>query len=346
MKPTDKSAVGNFHFNHFIRFFDIKTKASSDAEHAANAKVMTKVFYDQFCGIFSRRNIASAKAGTGVFAEFEGCDTIEFVIGGNVGTDVHKLIGALHPDWVFMEKFGVSDGGKQMQSFCGNTLKRLKLSPTDQSIVLVTKHLENILKQIIKTDLKDSPISEATLTLLYVVLHSKPFKNLIAANQKHFLAGTRSWMVGYDAALKCYFVETCTIERYSDVYYALVDVLGMLPFAHDLRKDIELLWAHLLDSFIESLQKIEHGSEGALIGIGIDKLGAKVSEIFKGGVGYKPSSINFAEYIPRCHFIEKSFAPNAVNQFLAAKENKSVIDVLSRHPGATRHLVAQQRSKP
>jgi subtilisin family serine protease len=72
--------------------------------------------------------------------------------------------------------------------------------------------------------------------------------DLITINQHHFLAGRRSWRIGYDYFNyeKLFYIETAAMERYSSAVVHLVADLA------DFRKTIDAIWTHLIVNFAKS----------------------------------------------------------------------------------------------
>lgn len=64
-------------------------------------------------------------------------------------------------------------------------------------------------------------------------------------NERHFLAGKRSWKIGYDEDKKLYFIETVGYERFSSHKAAILDsqIAG--------REVINIIWGTLLKNYIE-----------------------------------------------------------------------------------------------
>lgn len=139
---------------------------------------------------------------------FHGDDTIEFGIGGKRGSFVEKLGGLLHSDWVSMQMS--TDG----ESFYASTLKRNWLLPLEKAAV----------------DLDED------------------MRGFIEVNQHHFLAGRRSFKIGYSEEMSRLYIETAALERSSLCEYNVIERTGAL------RAVIIDLWTHL----IENVQK-RHG---------------------------------------------------------------------------------------
>ncbi|HEX4952662.1 MAG TPA: hypothetical protein VF017_04615 [Thermoanaerobaculia bacterium] len=196
LKVTD--GVGDYHINHFVRFGKPLLAPSATVLAGLNRHL-----YDRFADIFSVANPATAKESK---YTFEGADTIEFRIGGNVGSLIGKALNALggliHPDWVSLKPHG---GG---QSFYGSTLRRRW-----------------------KSDI------EIALSAL-----GGEAASAVEVNQDHFLAGRRSFCVGYSTTLQRYFFETAALERSSRCEYYLAEKTGLL------RETIVDIWTHFIDN--------------------------------------------------------------------------------------------------
>lgn len=135
--------------------------------------------------------------------EFHGADTIEFTVGGKRGSLIEKVGGLFHSDWVSMQMS--ADG----ESFYASTLKRRWMTLSEKALLLADK------------DAKD----------------------LIETNQHHFLAGRRSFKIGYDQDLKVLYIETAAFERSSVCEYNVLEKTGLL------RDAIVAIWTNLIDNF-------------------------------------------------------------------------------------------------
>ena len=196
---TIYNGVGDFHTNHFIAYFD----------PLQNDLPTIESFYEKFCDVFSKDNIAKVIKSD---RNFEGHPAFKFTLGGNLGRNFQKLIGAYHDDWVAMQMF------KDGKSFYGTTLKRNWHEPVDDTVYNYITSINPGLNP---------------LAML-----------MVEVNKKHFLAGRRSWGLGYDYNLNLNYVETAALERSSDDFYAAIE-----KTTTDLRQDIIDLWANLLTNF-------------------------------------------------------------------------------------------------
>lgn len=134
---------------------------------------------------------------------FNGVDTIEFTVGGKRGDLFEKAGGLFHSDWVSMQMS--ADG----ESFYASTLKRRWMTTSEKVLLLA------------QNDAKD----------------------LIETNQHHFLAGRRSFKIGYDQDLKRLYIETAAFERSSLCEYNVLEKTGLL------RDAIVAIWTNLIENF-------------------------------------------------------------------------------------------------
>jgi hypothetical protein len=210
--------VGEFHLNHYIGYSAYQKMDPARGTRAA-AKI-TRLLLDQFCSVFSMKNVALATPHPEL--PFDGETTVEFEIGGNVGDTIEELGGLLHSDWVVLRTH--ADSG----TFCASTLKRDWEYPAER----------NTLKMLAKVDEFARAVGEKDAVSKEAIA-----KRFIEVNQHHFLAGRRSFKVGYDGALGRFFMETAAFERSSLCEYSVVERTGVL------RQEITALWVHLIDNF-------------------------------------------------------------------------------------------------
>ena len=232
--------VGPYHINHFICFFNLLGNSVTPGQETSVAENLTLIFYQNFCEIFSRKNIARAQIGIKGKDKFDGGTSVEFTLGGNDGDATQSTIGFAHPDWVCLKtdpphNIEEIKGGKEggIKSFYGNTLRRLWTTKVEDAFI------------------KDDYIDALLLLVLpppigVVAATSVDKEDILIINSHHFLAGTRSWKIGYSEKQKCFFVETIAIERYSHWAYEKIDYL------HSTRNDILMLWGNLLCNFINT----------------------------------------------------------------------------------------------
>lgn len=224
---TDKTiyldGVGNYHVNHFIGYFDRGPKA--DPKDPAILVKLNKLFYENFCDIFSKGNLAKATLEA---YQHKGAKTVKFQIGGNYQPkwnswieNIKNSFGILHPDWV---AFKPEENGL---SFVGSTLKRNWAEKEEIQLFSLFSYIMG------KVGLIDE---EGAF---------KFAKNLVEVNQHHFLAGRRSWAVGYDYDQRRWYVETAAFERSSQCEYNVAEKSGMM------RKAITDLWVNLITNFSE-----------------------------------------------------------------------------------------------
>lgn len=206
--------VGDYHINHFIGYGAYQQLKNPQERLAW----LNKEFYRRFVEVFSP-NEATAEKGK---YSFKGKDTIEFKIGndlwtlvkglasGDVGPLAKKLAGLAHSDWVSIE---MSDDGV---SFYASTLKRKWM-----------------------WDIEKLALSK-----------SEDWRNPIEVNQHHFLAGRRSFKIGYSEELTRLYVETVAFERSSLCEYNVVEKnTGVL------RKEITNIWTNLIENVENSFGK-------------------------------------------------------------------------------------------
>jgi hypothetical protein len=244
---------GPYHVNHFICYFTIDGETFTDPEGQKTAGILTYRFLKNFCLIFSQHNIARAQIGPRGLDVFDGSIAIEFTIGSNVGTLEHRAMGFMHPDWVAMSSVPPitiaaidSDQATELKSFHGDTLKRLWSTEVEKKIIsegTTAKSLLDLQKYIVAV--LPSPLS--TLMLMTDALNNRAeMYRILGFNRQHFLAGTRSWRVGYDTSRKQFLVETITIERFSCIFYRAMESL------HSTRNDIISLWDNLINNVIKT----------------------------------------------------------------------------------------------
>jgi hypothetical protein len=140
---------------------------------------------------------------------FHGDDTIEFEIGGEKGSFIEILGGLLHSDWVSMRMS--ADG----ESFYASTLRRKWLLLAEKLAVGLNEDV----------------------------------RGPIEINQHHFLAGRRSFKIGYSAELRRLYIETAAFERSSLCEYSMLEKTGVL------RAVIVDLWTRLIENVENSFGK-------------------------------------------------------------------------------------------
>jgi hypothetical protein len=212
-KVTPAGGVGPYHCNHFIGYF--KPVAKLDPIKS------TKVLFDNFAAAFNPGNEAIAED-----FYFDGQRYVKFILA--------VPLGGHHQDWVSLQ---LSDDG---HSFFAKTQLNLYVDPKD-----LREKLEYIalVKQL--TKLAEEWYGPGPLTKLN-------YKELLLTNQRHFLAGRRSWSIGYNSVLDLHYIETPAFERYSHpLFLGLEEVLG-------LRESIVNIWVTLIENFsVESQLKLE-----------------------------------------------------------------------------------------
>lgn len=202
---------GGYNINHFIGFFNTRREINIGEEILD--------FYSNFGKAFTQKNKATAKKEP---YEFKERDTIRFTVGGTNGNFFEKSFGWVHDDWVSLEF------DSKYESFFARTLKRGWLENYEKVAVVAT-WADNFFRP--------NPIGFA---------RSYGIHKLVIANQHHFLAGRRSWRIGYGTfnREKLYFIETAAMERYSYAFvdYALSDLAG-------LRDTIDDIWSFLIVNY-------------------------------------------------------------------------------------------------
>jgi hypothetical protein len=213
--------VGPFHTNHFVGYSGFEKVDPTRA--ALKAARLTTWLRENFCAVFSEKNIAAAAPYPE--RKFDGSPTVEFTIGGNLGSSLEKLAGEVHSDWVVMRE------DEPSTSFYGSTLKREWLTPVEDNVLTALD-----VKRMLRPKGKPTPAEDVVT------------ERMIFVNQHHFLAGRRSWKVGYDAKLYRFYVETAAFERSSLCEYSVAEESGVL------RESVVGLWTNLIDN-VESHAK-------------------------------------------------------------------------------------------
>jgi hypothetical protein len=204
----EKDGTGNVHFNHFISYFKSDLKAGLE-----NEKILTEHFQNNFKIIFNKDNIVGVETETQRY--FKEKNTMVFTLGGDSGNLRDKAIGAIHDDWVSVEFHN------DKSSFFARTLKRN--FPTNA-------------EKIIPFILSPSPLNPLSHPLAGIS---------IDANRHHFLAGRRSWKIGYEKEQDRFFIETAGMERYSLKFHDYIEGIA------DLRGKIEKIWSILLSNYLQ-----------------------------------------------------------------------------------------------
>ncbi len=249
----DLQPKGPYHVNHFVCHFKVKGATFTDVQGQKTAAILTYHFLRNFCFIFSEHNIARAQYGPRGLSAFDGSKTVEFAIGSNVGTAEHRAIGFFHPDWVAMSStppVSIQDLDdvtvKELSSFHGDTLRRRWDTVIEKNLIAVLGGTISLTdRDTYALGLLPRPFDMILQYMKAVVDHQKA-KNILEFNKLHFLAGTRSWRVGYDTDRKEFIVETITIERFSCWAYEMAEK------QHSTRDDILKLWDNLLNNFVKT----------------------------------------------------------------------------------------------
>lgn len=211
-RETPLGGVGPYHVNHFVGYFKL-TAAQQQAVTVAD-------FFANFCAIFNPGNEATATLSPYPFGKRA---TIRFV--------TNKPLADVHEDWVSI------GGAPGTNSFFAKTLIKLWLEPA--TLLRMNKYLLYLrglvkLAELTAATPPKSPLAELTDDELKLI------------NQRHFLAGRRSWSIEYSPASGLYSVETAAFERYSHVLYqAMEGPLG-------LRESVVNLWCTLVANFAKA----------------------------------------------------------------------------------------------
>ncbi|MEL6944839.1 MAG: hypothetical protein AAFO82_19450, partial [Bacteroidota bacterium] len=138
--------------------------------------------------------------------KYKGNDTIRFKLGGEGSTATDKMAGFCHSDWISIE---LTDDKK---TFFARTLKREF------------------------NDVQEDYCMRFAFPLL---------ESVVELNKQHFLAGRRSWKVGFDEEMGKYYVETTAMERYSHAIHEILEDVGDFP------NQVRKIWKQLILNFLE-----------------------------------------------------------------------------------------------
>ena len=173
------------------------------------SKVTIADFFTNFAQIFSLDNVATA---TKAKYAFEKHRTIQFVL--------KSPFPDIHEDWVTLQQVAGTN------SFFARTLMKGWTDAEDVQVIIQLYAWYKIAQGASPLPLPEPNVRE-----------------LLLINQRHFLAGRRSWSIEYSPESNLYYIETVTLERYShDVYMALEGVMGM-------RKSIVEIWTSQIANF-------------------------------------------------------------------------------------------------
>lgn len=220
-RDTQAGGVGDYHINHFVGYFDL--------DESQKQKATVEDLFSNFCTVFNRHNEATATLEKYLF---KGRETITFVS--------NMPLADTHVDWVTLHKM------EGTNSFVGTTLMKLWIGPEELS--KKAKELQNM-RTLLKIAGAITPGPSPQLL---------SDTELLLINQRHFLAGRRSWSIEYSPALELYYVETTTLERYSHpLYLAVENILGF-------RKTIVKVWTTLIANFAAfyKLNLVKQSPEG------------------------------------------------------------------------------------
>lgn len=73
-------------------------------------------------------------------------------------------------------------------------------------------------------------------------IFNSEYPNLVEVSQRHFLAGRRSWSIGYMIKEDLYYIDTAAFERTSHVFYNIAD--------DTFQTMINKIWINLLNNYI------------------------------------------------------------------------------------------------
>ncbi|MCS4301693.1 hypothetical protein [Chryseobacterium sp. BIGb0232] len=279
--------VGKFHGNHFRGYFSYISNPSRD-----QIIKMNKHLLENFCPIFSVSNVA--KATTGKY-KFNSKETIAFQMGGTIKVfpnlpQLDFLTAVIHTDWVAIEK--ASDS----LSLFATTLKREWIEKQESDL------FSNLTKIV---------------SSLGIIDKAKAFEivnNIIDVNQRHFLAGRRSWAIGFDHSVNLWYIETAAFERSSACEFNLLDKYG------NLRQMIIDLWVNQINNYFNVLKNTT-GIMAKIAGIPAKVNGKPVNE--------------YADY---------HYSKNVLYKITEEKTATALLNTpwyskcLGRHPGLTKGL--------
>jgi hypothetical protein len=275
--PSGKSSAqkslkpfGPYHINHFISYFSVIDFDASKNDATTKSHELTWAFMQNFCQIFSKRNIANARHGVDKFETFDGRPTVEFRIGqGSIENYRLAMIGLVHPDWVAINVYpprdisNIEDSMDKIVCFYGDTLRRRWHTKLESAVFDLNSagpsdddSSKNIsLRSEISTILVDHILSfPAVIRKIIGLLFKSDDSTLDKILRSHFLAGTRSWRVGYDQDAKLFYVETIAVERYSHKIYSRFSEMqfNIGGRKESARQDIIELWSNLLANYVNT----------------------------------------------------------------------------------------------
>ncbi|KMQ66483.1 hypothetical protein ACM46_02820 [Chryseobacterium angstadtii] len=279
--------VGKFHGNHFRGYFSYIANPSH-----SQIVAMNKYLFDNFCAVFALANVTKATLGK---YKFKSKSTVEFQMGGTITLlekfpQLEFIGGLIHSDWISIEKSADS------LSFYGSTLKREWIHKQERELF------------------SDLGKIAAALNIIDVKKAFEIVQNLIEANQHHFLAGRRSWAVGFDRSVNLWFIETVAFERSSVCEYSLLDKYG------NLRQMIMDIWIYQINNYFRVLKNTT-GIMAHITGFPAKVNGKVISEY---------ADYNYSKNV-LYKIIEEKSAPVLLNTPWYSK-------CLSRHPGLTKDL--------
>lgn len=202
--------VGNYHFNHCIKYFSFRNMDQiNDPE--LKAKELTEKLFIGFDQIFNLpKNIA----------KLEIQEMNNEVVGIFYGISLKQLL-ATDSD------LGILDG---LPTLFHRDFVKLKYDNMDHSFYAITQY---------RNEIDESERMDTLLDSYPTILHGI-ISDLV---RYHFLAGRRSWKVGYSNSLKKYYIETVGFERYSLEKFNKTGFMTH-PF-------VIPIWVNLLNNFVE-----------------------------------------------------------------------------------------------
>ncbi len=178
---------------------------------------LNKSFLGSFAKIFNWHE-NEAWANSNYQTKFQGNPIVKFTKTAGI---IHYL--DLHNDWISLQ---FEEGSK---SFFARTLKSKWFDFVDDTLPNLLPPPYNMLLPPVLDDI----------------------------NKRHFLAGRRSWKIGYITEKDIYYIETTAFERYSHDLYKTMET------EMDLKETVRKIWIKLIENFADSfaIQLIEPDPE-------------------------------------------------------------------------------------
>lgn len=185
---------------------DLGSDAFRDAVSSGDFSKLVEDFYGMFAACFNYNNVAKVSVHTVPNVTYRSAfDLAEFQ-----STSFKNNYGDGHDDWVTLRS--------KKSNFYGTTQKRLFSWPGEERSVVALY----------------SP---------YLPVLGYGVAEFLELNRMHFLAGRRSWTIGYDEDRKLCFIETMAVERFSAQFYQLMTKVLWLY------EDIPMVWENLLRGY-------------------------------------------------------------------------------------------------